>query len=271
LSRLDPDDGLTPDSTFRFDGIDLPDGVSEGRLEARRGLLARLDQLRDDAPSRGSGPWGAFDHFRDAALGMIDDAQVAQAVDVTREPDAVRAAYGLTLFGQEALAARRLVEAGVKIVTAFWDDYAHPNNAWDTHFNHFPRLKDGLCPIFDQVLPAFLDDMERRGLLDETLVMVISEHGRTPAIARTPGGGRDHWAGAYWGLFFGAGIKTGQVIGATDRQGGYPVTHPIDPKDILATMYHLLGFNARETFVPDRVDRPIPLIPHGEVVWDLLA
>jgi uncharacterized protein (DUF1501 family) len=192
-------------------------------------------------------------------------------VDVTREPAKVRDRYGLTLFGMEALAARRLVEAGVKVVTAFWDDYAFGNNAWDTHYNHFPRLKHGLCPIFDRVLPAFLDDMDQRGLLDETLVMVISEHGRTPAIANVGGGGRDHWAGAYWGLFFGAGIRTGQVIGATDRQGAFPTTRPIDPKDILATMYHLLGIDSARTMVPDRAHRPTHLLPHGSVVSEMLA
>ena len=183
----------------------------------------------------------------------------------------VRERYGLTLFGMEALAARRLVEAGVRVVTAFWDDYAFGNNAWDTHYNHFPRLKEGLCPIFDQVLPAFLDDMDQRGLLDETLVMVISEHGRTPAIANVAGGGRDHWAGAYWGLFFGAGIRTGQVIGSTDRQGAFPTSRPTDPKDVLATMYHLLGIDAAKMMIPDRGDRPMHLLPHGTVVSEMLA
>ena len=113
----------------------------------------------------------------------------------------------------EALAARRLIEAGVRVVTAFWDDYAFGNNAWDTHYNHFPRLKEGLCPIFDRCCRPFWTTCSQRGLLDDTVVLVISEHGRTPAIANVAGGGRDHWSGAYWGLFFGAGIRTGQVIG----------------------------------------------------------
>lgn len=212
-----------------------------------------------------------FQRYQRAAVRMIADPRLARAVDVTREPLAVREKYGLTLFGMEALAARRLIEAGVRVVTAFWDDYAFPNNAWDTHYNHFPRLKDGLCPIFDRVLTTFREDMDQRGLLDETLVMVISEHGRTPAIARVAGGGRDHWAGAYWGLFFGAGIQTAQVIGSTDKQGGFPITRPIDPKDILATMYHLLGIDALRTTIPDRSGRPTNLLPHGSVVQELLA
>ena len=177
---------------------------------------------------------------------MITNPRVVHALDVTREPQRVHDRYGRTLFGQSALAARRLVEEGVKVITVFWDTWIDNNAAWDTHSNHHPRLKDGLCPQFDQILPAFLEDMQERGLLEDTLVMVISEHGRTPVISSGPGGGREHWAGAYWGMFFGAGIKTGQVIGATDREGGYPTDRPTDPKDVLATLYHLLGFD------PDR-------------------
>jgi hypothetical protein len=101
--------------------------------------------------------------------------------------------------------------------------------------------------------------------------MVISEHGRTPTIANVTGGGRDHWAGAYWGLFFGAGIRIGQVIGATDRQGAFPTTRSIDPKDILATMYHLLGIDAADTVIPDRLNRPVHLLPHGSVVSEMLT
>ncbi len=265
-SRFDPYDGITPASTFAFEGSELPTDVSAVRFTDRQQLLERLN-----GPMSEGETVEQFRRYQRSGVRMIADPRLAQAVDVTREPLRVRERYGLTLFGMEALAARRLIEAGVKVVTAFWDDYAFGNNAWDTHYNHFPRLKEGLCPIFDRVLPAFLDDMDQRGLLEETLVMVISEHGRTPTIAPVAGGGRDHWAGAYWGLFFGAGIRTGQVLGATDRQGAFPTTRPIDPKDILATMYHLLGFDSERTMIPDRSDRPIHLLPHGSVVNELLA
>jgi hypothetical protein len=268
LSKFDPYDGVTPESTFRLDGAELPEHVDPDRLAARRKLLAQLDTAYPGSVSK---EVQAFQNYQLAALDMVANPKVAHALDVTKESEKIRESYGLTLFGQEALAARRLIQAGVKVVTAFWDDYASGNNAWDTHHNHFPRLKQGLCPIFDQVLPAFLDDMERQGLLEDTLVMVISEHGRTPAITSTVGGGREHWSGAYWGMFFGAGIKTGQVIGETDKQGAYPVSHPTDPKDILATMYHLLGFDPVHTTIPDRQLRPTRLIPHGEVVRELLA
>jgi hypothetical protein len=267
LTRFDPWDGVTPESTFRFDGADLPSGVTESRFARRQELLQSLDP----AERSFAATVNAFDQCRDLAFAMVANPKVAHALDVTREPAAVRERYGYTLFGQSALTARRLVEIGVKCVTVFWDTWTDNNAAWDTHHNHHPRLKQGLCPKLDQILPAFLHDMDQRGLLDETLVMVISEHGRTPTLGNSPGGAREHWAGAYWGMFFGAGIKTGQVIGSTDREGGYPTSHPTDPKDILATMYHLLGFDPHLTTVPDRLSRPMHIIPHGEVVRELLA
>ncbi len=267
LTRFDPWDGVTGDSTLRFDGTAIPDDVTMARFVGRQNLLHNLDP---SARSSGKSET-TFDACRDVAFAMIANPKVAQALDATREPDRVRDAYGRSLFGQSALTARRLVEVGVKVITVFWDTWIDNNAAWDTHHNHHPRLKDGLCPKFDQILPAFLDDMHERGLLDETLVMVISEHGRTPEITSTPGGGREHWAGAYWGMFFGAGIRTGQVMGATDRQGGYPIRDATDPKDILATMYHLLGFDPHAATIPDRLGRPVHVIPHGDVVRQLLA
>ncbi|MEZ6052218.1 MAG: DUF1501 domain-containing protein [Planctomycetaceae bacterium] len=134
-----------------------------------------------------------------------------------------------------------------------------------------PGSKTDCARSWIQILPAFLDDMEERGLLDDTLVMVISEHGRTPTLANSPGGGREHWAGAYWGMFFGAGIRTGQVIGETDKQGGFPISRHTNPKDVLATMYHLLGFDAHQTTIPDQLARPRHIIPHGDVILELLS
>lgn len=263
-SKFDPYDGVTPSSIFRFEGTELPAEVSGVRFGSRQQLLRSLEGRHQQEASR-------FVRHRRSAERLITDPRLARAVDVTLEPRSIREKYGLTLFGLEALAARRLIEAGAKIVTTFWDDYAFGNNAWDTHHNHFPRLKEGLCPTLDQVLTAFHDDMHQRGLLDDTLVMVISEHGRTPTISNTPGGGREHWAGAYWAVFFGAGIRTGQVIGSTDKQGAFPTSRPIDPKDVLATAYHLLGIESGKTMIPDRTGRPTPLLPHGEVVPELLC
>ncbi|MEZ6144199.1 MAG: DUF1501 domain-containing protein [Planctomycetaceae bacterium] len=266
FTRFDPWDGVTPESTFRFPGVELPAGVTGSRLSDRDALLQSLRQQQ--ALRQGVLP---YDEYRKLAMAMVANPEVAQALDVTREPQAVRDRFGLTLFGQSALTARRLIEVGVKVVTVFWDTWTDNNAAWDTHHNHHPRLKDGLCPKLDQILPAFLDDMEERGLLDDTLVMVISEHGRTPTLANSPGGGREHWAGAYWGMFFGAGIRTGQVIGETDKQGGFPISRHTNPKDVLATMYHLLGFDAHQTTIPDQLARPRHIIPHGDVILELLS
>ncbi len=267
VTRFDPWDGVTPESSFRLDGADLLEGMSDARFAARRKLLETIASKRRTFGAAGK----VFGQYRDLAFAMIANPKVAKALDVTREPERVRRAYGMTLFGQSALAARRLVEVGVKFTTVFWDTWTDNNAAWDTHHNHHPRLKDGLLPKFDQILPAFLDDMQQRGLLDDTLVMVISEHGRTPAITNIPGGGREHWAGAYWGMFFGGGIKTGQVIGATDKQGGYPVSRATDPKDVLATMYNLLGFDPDQTTIPDRLERDLRIIPHGSVMHELFS
>lgn len=265
LTRFDPWDGLTPASTFTFSATALPPEVPASRLDARRRLLQKFDQAGLERESAGR----SFKRQHELALAMIANPTVTQALDVTREPRALRERYGLTMFGQCVLAARRLIEIGVKVVTVFWDTWTDNNAAWDTHHNHHPRLKQSLCPKLDQILPAFLDDMTSRGLLDETLVLVMSEHGRTPTLTNTPGGGREHWAGAYWGMFFGAGIRTGQVIGATDRRGAYPVSRPTHPNDILATVYHLLGFDPHQTTIPDRTDRPIRLT-EGDVVRELL-
>src|SRR5436305_97959 len=148
----------------------------------------------------------------------------------------------MTLFGQSCLAARRLIEAGSKFVTVFFDAYGLNAGSWDTHHNHFARLKDFLLPVFDQTFTALILDLEQRGLLDETLVLVLSEHGRTPQIDNKPrGGGRHHWSRAYSQIYAGGGMARGHVVGRTDKSAGDVVENPISPKDILATAFHLLG------------------------------
>lgn len=134
-----------------------------------------------------------------------------------------------------------------------------------------PRLKDGLCPTLDQVYCTLLEDLEQRGMLDETLVLLMSEHGRTPQIGAKLGGAREHWSGAYSGMFAGAGIRQGQVVGATNRHAGYAVERPLDPKDILATVYHLLGVDSQMARTYDLFNRPHPLLPFGTVVPEMLS
>lgn len=266
-SHFDPHDGITPESTFRFGASQLEHGLTLDRLDRRRTLLEQLDVGR----RRLAGSIEGFDRLQQAAFDVISSPGVSTALDVTREDASLREQYGYTLFGQGVLAARRLIETGVRIVTVFWDEYGPVNTAWDTHTNNFPRLKEGLCPTLDRVYPALLDDLEQRGLLDETLVLLISEHGRTPQVSAKPGGGREHWSGAYCGVFAGAGVPGGQVVGSTDKQGGYPTSRPLNPKDILATVYHLLGVEPHRTTTPDRLGRPMHLLPHGDVVDELLG
>jgi len=176
----------------------------------------------------------------------------------------------MTLFGQSCLAARRLIEAGGRFVTGFWDCYGlFGTGAWDTHANHYPRLKDYLLPGFDLAYSTLLNDLDERGMLDETLVMWLSEHGRTPQIdSKPPGAGRHHWSQVYSTVYAGGGIKRGEVVGASDWIGGYVRENPVSPKDILATAFHLMGIDP-ETMVPDRLQRPVRVVGNGRVRHEL--
>jgi uncharacterized protein (DUF1501 family) len=197
---------------------------------------------------------------------MLTTPTLRKALDIRGEPMAVRERYGMTMFGQAALAARRLVEAGCRFVTVFWDAFGlFAGCAWDTHANHFPRLKDYLLPGFDRAFSGLILDLESRGLLDETLVMWLSEHGRTPLIDSKPkGAGRHHWSRAYSTAFAGGGVAGGRVVGRTDRLGGEVLDTPVSPKDTLATAFHLLGIDPDAT-VPDRLGRPMRIAGEGVV------
>jgi uncharacterized protein (DUF1501 family) len=205
------------------------------------------------------------------AFSLLTSSRMHEALDYTREPDSVRDAYGMTLFGQSCLAARRLVEAGVKFTTVIWDAYGLNAGSWDTHHNHFPRLKEFLLPVFDQSFTALVLDLEQRGLLDETLVLVISEHGRTPEIdSKERGGGRHHWSRAYSQVYAGGGMGRGLVVGRTDKHAGDVEETPISPKDVLATAFHLLRIDPESTF-PDPEGRPMPVTGTGHLRPELLG
>src|SRR5688500_13192631 len=171
----------------------------------------------------------------------MSSSKMGRALDVARVPRSLRERYGMTLFRQATLAARRLIEHGSRLATVFWDEFKDANSAWDTHVKQETRLKDELLPGFDLAYSALIEDLEARGLLDETLVLVLTEHGRTPKLNATPGGGREHWAGAFCALLAGGGIQRGKLHGATDRVAGFPKEHPVSLKDVLATTYHCLG------------------------------
>ncbi|MCS7022462.1 MAG: DUF1501 domain-containing protein [Gemmataceae bacterium] len=256
--------GIEPDAYFTLGGVAEPD-ITLDRLDRRRSLLEQLEQARRQRDQRDSG-----DPYRELAYTLLTAPQVRTALDVRQEPAKVRESYGHTLFGQSCLAARRLVEAGCRFVTVFWDEYGLAGSGWDTHWDHYPRLRQELMPGFDRGFAALLQDLDQRGLLDETLVLVLSEHGRTPKLNSNKGGGRDHWSQAYTVLLAGGGVSRGKVIGKTDAIGGSVVDRPVSPKDILATAYYLLGYDL-ETTIPDRTGRPMPLLSSGTVLHDALG
>lgn len=237
------------------------------RLSTRRSLLEQMNALAPQMAASASA--GKLSQHQQAALSLLESPKIAEALDVRKEKDQTRDLYGHTLFGQSCLAARRLLEAGGRVVSVFWDEYGLAGTGWDTHWNHYARMKNELAPGFDQGWYGLMTDLDQRGLLDETLVVCTSEHGRTPKISTGGGGGRDHWARVYSSLIAGAGIARGKVVGASDKHAGEVADRPISPKDLLATMYHLLGIDPH-TLIHDRTGRPLPLV-YGEVIEDALA
>ena len=252
----DPFGGTVPSGRFLLSTEGrLRDDIPVERLNLRQSLLSQFEQAQRRAEMSGD----IFDHHRQRAYDLLTSSAVHQALDIGREPMALRERYGMTLFGQSCLAARRLVEAGTKFVTVFWDGYGQfASCAWDTHNNHYPRLKEYLLPGFDLAYPTLIDDLRQRGLLEETLVLCLSEHGRTPRIDSRPrGAGRHHWSRVYSTVLAGGGIARGRIVGSSDRIGGDVRETPVSPKDILATAFHLLGIDPH-TQVPDTQGRPLP-------------
>ena len=259
--------GISASARFTLGDADrLPADLTVDRLNARKSLLDQFEAARRQREHSAAEP----DRFREMAYALIGTNKVREALDVSREPLALRERYGMTVFGQGALAARRLVEAGSKFVTVFWDEFGLAGSGWDTHWEHYPRMKNELMPGFDKGFAGLIEDLDQRGMLDETLVVVLSEHGRTPKLSSGKGGGRDHWAQAYSALFAGGGVARGRVVGRTDKIGGTVADRPVSPKDVLATVYHLLGIDL-ETLLRDRTGRPQPLVPGGSVVSELLG
>ena len=264
----DPYAGIRPDCRFDFNAATIPQEMTLDRLSRRRSLQQQMEQGRrrlDNDPRLAS-----YDRAGQTAYSLLTSRRLSEALDVAAEPMAVREQYGMTLFGQSSLVARRLIEAGGRFVSVFWDEYGLADSAWDTHYQHYPRMKNELCPSFDRGYSGLIRDLEARGLLDETLVVCISEHGRTPQLSSVKGGGRDHWSQAYSAIFAGGGFARGNVVGKTDRFAGEVASTPVSPKDILATVYHLLGIPP-ETLIHDVQNRPYPIAGSGRVRAELLA
>ncbi|MBI2808802.1 MAG: DUF1501 domain-containing protein [Planctomycetes bacterium] len=269
---VEPYVGISDDSRFSLAAAtNLGPQLTIDRLNQRRSLLQQLDQARREAENSPSGIGeSGLDRYREMAYSLIGSQRIHAALDLGREPMALRDSYGMTLFGQGCLTARRLVEAGSKFVSVFWDEYGLAGSGWDTHWDHYNRMRNELMPGFDRGLAGLIGDLDQRGMLDDTLVMVLSEHGRTPRINNARGGGRDHWSQAYTTLFAGGGVARGRVVGRTDRHGATVTERPVSPKDVLATAYHLLGIDPH-TLLNDRTGRPVPLVQDAHVVTEMLG
>lgn len=267
LTFNDPDPyiGLEPGSRFVVPAAThLQEGVALDRLDRRRSLLEQFDHARPRAEANAA---VTYDRYQQMAFSLMCSDKLRGALDTRCEPDAVRDSYGPTLFGQACLTARRLVEAGSRVVTVMWDEFGLAGHAWDTHYDHFRRLKTALAPGLDQAWFGLINDLDQRGLLDETLVVCTSEHGRTPKINGQ--GGRDHWSRAYTTMLAGGGTARGRVVGATDSIGSDVTDRPVSPKDLQATMYHLLGID-HHTLLHDALGRQLPLVD-GDVIHQALA
>jgi hypothetical protein len=259
---------------YKLPGLAPRRDVSDERMRDRADLLARLERLSDHPGL------DRADVFTRRAFEMVASPAVRRAFDLSREPLKLRERYGtdpgsdravearqfggLPHLGQCMLLARRLIESGVRLVTLITG--RRIDQAWDTHRQHFGLLKRSLCPPFDRAVSALLEDMAERGLLKETLVVIVGEFGRTPKLGQVTSGagaaynGRDHWPYCYTAMFAGAGVPGGAVIGASDSQGGHPKTEAYGPEELAATIYQILGVPP-DTEVRDALDRPHTLAP----------
>jgi len=253
--------------------LELNESLTMTRLDQRRTLLAGLDRLQRKVDA--SGMMDAMDEFHQQATGILTSGKLAEAMDLSREdPEVVRrftasdVSSGLpssTSDGatapQKLLLARRLIEAGVRVVSVSISDF-------DTHSNHFPRMK-GLMPIVDHGLHALVSDLRERGMLDDVTIVAWGEFGRTPKVNAK--GGRDHWPRVGPCLMAGGGLRTGQVIGKTDRLAAEPVERPVSYQDVFATLYRTMGIDASQTTLTDPQGRPQYLIEKGEPISELFS
>ncbi|HEX5103186.1 MAG TPA: DUF1501 domain-containing protein, partial [Pirellulaceae bacterium] len=242
-------------SDYELQGLKLAEGVPWERMVQRRGLLKDIGFGESSRGDLGPG-LTMLDANRSRAWSLLE-SRAGEVLDLTREPAKVRERYGQTTVGQSLLMARRLVEAGVSLVTVNWQDETYTdgvNTCWDTHQNNFPKLKTLLCPLFDRAFPAFIADLHERGLLEKTLVVALGEFGRTPRMgqfsqsANTQQTGRDHWPHAFTAILAGGGVRGGQVYGATNENGGYVSDKPVSPADLTATILAHLGIDPALTY-----------------------
>jgi hypothetical protein len=262
--------------SFQVPALSLQAEVGPKRLLARRDLLHAIDGARHDLDR--AADVRTYSTLEQKALSLLSSSRTTRAFDLIDEPEAIRARYGETVNGMSLLMARRLVEAGVPFITVFWmEDQEIANKCksaggWDTHGNNFNCLKDHLLPEFDRAFAGLIADLDDRGMLDETLLLVSSEMGRKPQIGDPrsggeSGAGRDHWTHCQSVLFAGGGIRGGQTFGSSDRVGAYPADRPVTPADVTHTVYHAMGVTDLEAI--DLQGRPFSLLAEGAPIRDL--
>ena len=250
---------------FAIPELTLLADVSTERLALRRRLFEVVDsQLREQA---GVNAADSMTGFQQRALQLLTSENTQRAFRLSEEPDAVRDGYGRNTYGQSTLLARRLIEAGTRLVTLSWAPDA--NATWDTHGSNFKKLKGTLLPQLDAACSSLLTDLADRGLLDRTIVAVFGDFGRTPKINANDAG-RDHWNYCYSLMLLGGGFKQGLIYGSSDKTGAFPALDPLIPGDIVSTIYHCLGLR-HDREIHDLANRPYRLVPTGDVVDALLA
>lgn len=244
------------DLKFRAPDLSLPEGMPASRLHARLDYLAEIEKQQDQLQRLSE--FELFDRYQQRAVSFLTDGKVKELFRLDQVPAETLDRYGRNTFGWSCLMARRLVEAGVNLVQVNLGN----NESWDTHGNAFPHLKDYLLPPMDRCISALLDDLQERGLLEDTLVVMAGEFGRTPKISLLPSAyklpGRDHWGKVQSVFLAGGGIQGGRVIGSSDRLGGEPATDAQLPENLAATIYQSLGIPQSSTW-HDLLDRPIPV------------
>lgn len=252
-------------ASFAVPELTLTTDVSLERFAARRSLFDQIDKHLNLGPGRSA--MDGMNGFHRRALGLLASERTQEALRISSEVAPVRERYGRNIYGQSVLLARRLIEAGTRMVTVSWAPDA--NATWDTHGGNFTKLKSTLLPQFDAACSSLVEDLVERGLLDRTLVVVLGDFGRSPRINGN-GGGRDHWNYCYSVLLFGGGLKGGFVYGASDKIGGYPARDPLTPGDVISTIYRLLGVPL-DFELHDQLGRPYRLVAAGNVIPELIA
>ena len=251
---------------FALPELTLGPDIDPSRFDTRKALSAQLGLGRGSQATLDR-TLADMDGVRAKAYDLLTSPAMREAVRIDREPPKVRDSYGRNIYGQSVLLARRMIEAGTRVVTVSWAPDA--NATWDTHGNNFKKLKGELLPQLDAAVSSLLDDLVDRGMLGRTLVCVMGEFGRTPKI-NGAGAGRDHWNFCYSLVMAGGGLKAGYVHGASDRIGAKPSRNPVTPAEIVATIYECLGV-PHDLELRDRLQRPFTLVPWGNPIRELMA